>query len=90
MMLLNTDVAREVDAETTRQGLKPAALAIGLNIGDNGKASSLGQGRGNQCSEILDWLHSRHRPLIRYAIIRFRPSRPPRQRATPARRFVVG
>lgn len=43
-MLLNTAVAREVDAEMTRQELKPAALAIGLNLGDR-KASTLRQGR---------------------------------------------
>lgn len=43
-MLLNTAVARKVSAEMTRQGLKPAALAIGLNVGDR-KASALRQGK---------------------------------------------
>lgn len=43
MMLLNTAVAHEVDAEMKRQGLKPAALAIGLNVGGR-KASALRQG----------------------------------------------
>lgn len=44
MMRLNTAVAREINAELKRQGLKPVALAIALNVGDR-RASALIQGR---------------------------------------------
>ena len=43
MMLLNTAVAREIDSELKRQGLKPLALALALNAGDR-KASALIRG----------------------------------------------
>lgn len=44
MMLLNTAVAREIDAELKRQELKPLALAIALSVSDR-KASALLHGR---------------------------------------------
>ena len=53
MMLLNTAVAREVEAEMKRQGLKPAALAIGLGVGDR-KATALRQGRDVWTTEQIE------------------------------------